>query len=87
MGVFSYLRWTTANALTAYSALYPPAFGDTIAFAYELDRSYQMMHNSSWRWTFVGSEVQEFARQLLEDIPSQEEIIKEAEDTREFQTG
>ena len=73
------LRWRTGNALTVYSALYPAAFGETIAFAYELERSYYAL-GESWQWKWVSIEIETFADGLFEKMPSQEEVLAMAKD-------
>lgn len=68
-----YPRWQTSNELTTYSALYPPQFGETIAFAAEL-----LATVAKPRW---GSEVTEFVQDLLKSgFPTVDEALQECKD-------
>lgn len=68
-----YPRWQTSNDWTTYSALYPPQFGETIAFAAEL---YATVDKPRW-----GKEVTEFVQELLKSgFPTVAEAIQEAQD-------
>lgn len=74
------LRWKTGNPLTAISALYPAAFGEAIAVAYKLNRAY-MLFDQSWTWTFACVEIQTHVRELLEEMPSHDQVMKHVKDS------
>lgn len=66
--------------MTEYSALYPPAFGQTIAFAYEIAKKYQYSE-PGYMFTVAKLEIHRFTDDLLMRMPTEADIIREAEAT------
>lgn len=78
-------RWITSNGrLTEYSALYPPAFGDTIAFAYAITNKYQYKVEAQDDYILgvAKLEIERFIDDLLMRMPTTEKVLEEAEATR-----
>ena len=81
-GVMSSLnfRWRTANGpYTEYSALYPPAFGETCAFAFKIHKKYWFVPPSDL-WEYAGVEIKSFVDDLYVRIPSEEQVLATAKD-------
>eukprot|EP00435_Cladocopium_sp_Y103_P061633 s581_g23.t1 len=73
-------KWKTANGqYTEYSALYPPAFGETCAFAFKIHKNYWFVPPSDL-WEYAGMEIKSFVDDLYVRIPSEEQVIATAKD-------
>lgn len=73
-------RWRTANGpYTEYSALYPPAFGETCAFAFKIHKKYWFVPPSDL-WEYAGVEIKSFVDDLYVQIPSEEQVLATAKD-------
>ena len=72
------LRWQTSNEFTQYSALYPALFGFAVAHAYKISRLRDQDPSA------VQALLREVTTQIVQDMPSEDAVIAQAQDLNIF---